>query len=60
MDWLKEAEKASYLTVANHSLWLVQDLTASAVRVENPGQNLVSFAIKEALVCLLVEQVYMV
>jgi len=48
MDRLKEVEKASYLTVANHSLSKVQDLTASVVRVENPGQSLVSFAAKEA------------
>jgi len=60
MDRLKEVEKASYLTVTNHSLWSVQDLTASIVRVENPGQNLVLFAAKEALVCLLVKRVFVV
>ena len=60
MDQLKEAEKASYLTVANHSLWSVQDLTAFVVRVENPGLLLVSSAAKEAWVCLLVKRVFAV
>jgi len=60
MDWLKEAEKASYLTVTNQSLYLVQDLTACIVRVENPGLLLVSFAAMEVWVCLLVEWVFVV
>jgi len=60
MDWLKEAEKASYLTVANRSLSEAQDLAASVMRVESPGQNLVSSAAKEALVCLLVKWVFAV
>jgi len=38
----------------------VQDLAAFTMRVESPGQNLVSSAAKEVLVCLLVEWVFVV
>jgi len=48
MDRLKEAERASFLSVTNHFLLEVQDSTAFAMRVVSPGQNLVLSAAKEA------------
>ena len=60
MDRLEEVEKASYLSVTNQTLSLVQDLTAFAIRVESPGLPPVSSVAKEALVCLLGRLVYAV
>ena len=60
MDWLKEAEKASYLSVANQTLSLVQDLAAFVMRVESPGLLPISSAAKEVLEYLLGGLVYAV